>query len=160
MASFAVNRKNQPTIKFSRGQTMILHSFRSALLAVIVIGLPVLACAAGQDEKPDPVALWSAVQDVTTTLEKGIVSSEPHGKPISAKFEIENGDLQLSVYTMTSDGFAEVLVDPKTAAVLKAEKIDDSEDLANAASQKAAMDKAKMSLRAAVEKALRDNSGA
>jgi len=33
-------------------------------------------------------------------LERGLAASAGHGRPISAKFEMEQGKLQLSVYTI------------------------------------------------------------
>ena len=51
-------------------------------------------------EEKDQTALASALQGVPTSLEAGLMTSERQGKPISAKFEIEDGKLQLSVYTV------------------------------------------------------------
>ena len=85
-------------------------------------------------------------------------ASEREGKSVSAKFEIDDGKLQLSVYTMKADGFAEVVIHPKTGAITKAEKITDAEDLEAAATQKAAMEKATTSLLAAKQKAVMANA--
>lgn len=104
-------------------------------------------------------ALAAALKDTTATLQGGLKASEREGTPISAKFEIEKGKLQLSVYTMKDDGFTEVVADPKTGAVTEAEKITDADDLKAAASQKAAMAKAKVPLLAATENAVKANSG-
>ncbi len=95
------------------------------------------------------------------TLEDGLKASEREGKPISAKFEMEDGKLQLSVYTMKGDGFTEVLVDPKTGSIAKAEKITEAkdEDLEAAITQKRQMQKATRSLLAATEKAVSANAG-
>jgi hypothetical protein len=41
---------------------------------------------------------------------------------------------------MRANGFAEVVVDPKTGAIAKAERITDAEDLEAVATQKAAME--------------------
>ena len=41
-------------------------------------------------------ALAAAVKDATVSLEAGLRASEAEGKPISGKFEIEDGKLQLS----------------------------------------------------------------
>ena len=60
---------------------------------------------------------------------------------------------------MKADGFAEVVIDPKTGAITKAEKITDAEDLEAAATQKAAMEKATISLFAATQKAVMANAG-
>jgi hypothetical protein len=107
----------------------------------------------------DTAALAAAMKDASATLQGGLKVSEREGTPISAKFEIEDGKLQLSVYTMKGDGFMEVVADPKTGAIAKAEKITDAADLKAAASQKAAMAKAKVPLMTAAETAVKANAG-
>jgi hypothetical protein len=57
------------------------------------------------------------------------------------------------VYTLKGDDFVEVVADPKTGAVAKAEKITDADDLKDAAVQKAAMAKATVSLLSAADTA-------
>jgi hypothetical protein len=104
------------------------------------------------------------MKGATATLQGGLTASEAQGTPISAKFEIEDGKLQLSVYTMRGDGFmheafTEVVADPQTGAIAKAEKITDAEDLKAATSQSAAMAKAKVSLLTATETAVKGNPG-
>jgi hypothetical protein len=107
----------------------------------------------------DPEALAAAMNDATATLQGGLKASEREGAPISAKFEIADGKLQLSVYTMKDNDFMEVVADPKTGTVAEAEKITDAEDLKAATSQKAAMAKAKVPLLAATETAVKANPG-
>jgi hypothetical protein len=107
----------------------------------------------------DPAALAAAVNDTTATLQGGLKASEREGTPISAKFEIDDGKLQLSVYTMKGTDFMEVVADPTTGTIAKAEKITDSEDLKAASSQKAAMAKAKVPLLTASETAVKANTG-
>src|SRR5436309_2303758 len=129
--------------------------------------VPVLALAAvcwgatlaAQEEEGSHGALAKAVMGARVSLERGLAASASHGQPISAKFEMEEGKLQLSVYTMKDGKFFEVIVDHNTGKVVKAEPIAEGEDYTAAQSQSAAMAKAKVSLRAAVEKALRDNAG-
>jgi hypothetical protein len=104
-------------------------------------------------------ALAAALKDTTATLQGGLKSSEREGTPISAKFEIEDGKLQLSVYTLKGDDFVEVVVDPKTGVVAKAEKITDADDLKAATSQKAAMGKATVPLLGAADMAAKANAG-
>ena len=99
------------------------------------------------------------MKNATATLQGGLKASEREGTPISAKFEIEDGKLQLSVYTMKGNDFMEVVVDPKTGAIAKAEKITDTDDLKAATAQKAAMAKAKMPLLTATETAVKANAG-
>jgi hypothetical protein len=55
------------------------------------------------------------------SLDQGLKASEGEGKPISAKFELEHGALQLSVHTMKGDKFSEVVVDHKAGSIKKAE---------------------------------------
>jgi len=110
-------------------------------------------------EGDDPKALAAALKDATATLQGGLSASEPQGTPISAKFEIEDGKLQLSIYTMKGNDFMEVVADPKSGAIAKAEKITDADDLKAATSQSAAMAKAKVSLLTATETAVKANTG-
>ena len=108
----------------------------------------------------DPAALAAAMKNATATLQGGLRASEAQGTPISAKFEIEDGKLQLSVYTMIGNDVMEVVADPKTGAIAKAEKITDAVDLKEAAEQKAAMAKSKVPLLTATETAVNANAGA
>jgi len=140
---------------------MTMHSGtrRSTLAAAALIGL-LLVTPRARTEEGDKAALAAALSKISTTLEKGLQASEKTGKPISAKFEIEDGKLQLSIYTVTADGFAEVVVSPETGNVASSEKITDADDLKAATSQKAAMEKTSTSLLAAVQRVLQQNAGA
>jgi hypothetical protein len=137
---------------------MTMQTLRSTLL-IVAISLSGGSFAPAWAEGGDPAALAAAMKDATATLQGGLKASEPEGTPISAKFEIEDGKLQLSVYTMKGNDFMEVVADPKTGAIAKAEKITDAEDLKAATLQKAAMAKAKMSLLTALETAVKANTG-
>src|SRR5690349_15531069 len=103
--------------------------------------------------------LAKALKDAKVSLEKGLSASESQGKPISGKFELDNGKLQLSVYTMKGDKFSEVIVDHVSGKVAKAEAITEGEDLGEAKAQAAAMKGAKKSLAAVVQEALEANTG-
>src|ERR1700738_3617037 len=131
---------------------MTMQTLRSTLL-IVAISLSGGLFAPASAEGGDPAALAAAIKDARATLQDGLKASEPQGTPISAKFEIEDGKLQLSVYTMKGNDFMEVVADPKTGAIAKAEKITDAGDLKASASQKAAMAKAKVSLLTATETA-------
>lgn len=115
--------------------------------------------AAQEQEEGNQGAVATAVMSARVSLERGLAASVSHGQPISAKFEMEEGKLQLSVYTAKGGKFFEVIVDHNSGNVVKAEPITESEDLFAAQSQSAAMAKAKGSLRAAVDQALRGNAG-
>ena len=129
------------------------------LSLIAAVGFWSAALAPAWAEADDPKALAAALKDATATLQGGLKASEPQGTPISAKFEIEDGKLQLSIYTMKGNDFMEVVADPQSGAIAKAEKITDAEDLKAATSQKAAMAKAKVPLLAAAETAVKANPG-
>jgi len=110
-------------------------------------------------EVKDAAALAAALKDAKVSLADGLKAAEKSGTPISAKFELEDGKLQLSVYTMKGDKFAEVIVDHKTGKVTKTEPITSGEDLTAAKKQAEAMAKTKRSLRDVVAKAEKANAG-
>ena len=129
------------------------------LSLIAAVGFWSAALAPAWAEADDPKALAAALEDATATLQGGLRASEREGTPISAKFEIEDGKLQLSIYTMKGNDFMEVVADPKSGAIAKAEKITDADDLKAATSQSAAMAKAKVSLLTATETAVKANTG-
>jgi hypothetical protein len=134
-------------------------------LTPIAIALVAAAALSGQlaraEDKDDDEAQVAAkdLKDAKVSLEDALKASEAQGTPISAKFELEKGKLQLSVYTAKGDKFSEVLVDYKTGKVVKTEAIDGGDDLKAAQVENAAMGKAKDTLRAAVGKAVAANKG-
>ena len=87
----------------------------------------------------NPGALAKALGEASVSLDQGLKASESEGKPISGKYELEDGALQLSVYTTKGDQFSEVIVDYKTGAIKKAEKITDPDDLKDAKEQSEAI---------------------
>ena len=110
-----------------------------------------LALAVGLDEEQAELA--NAMSNAKVSLQQGFTASEREGQPISGKFEVENGKLQLSVYTAKEGKFSEVIVDHLTGNVGKVEPITEGEDLNHAKAQKAAMDRAKVKLADAADKA-------
>lgn len=129
------------------------------MLLVAAINLWSAVGATARAEEGNPAALAAAMKSASATLQGGLRASEAQGTPISAKFEIEDGKLQLSIYTMKGSDFMEVVADPRTGAVAKAEKITDAGDLREGAAQKAAMAQAKVPLLTAAEKAVNENAG-
>jgi len=126
---------------------------RRFLIATLVAAF---ALSASAEEKSD---LAANMKNAKVSLERGMAASKSKGTPISAKYEIEDGKLQLSVYTAKGDTFSEVIVDHKTGKVAKSEPITGGDDLAAAKSQNETMSKAKTSLQAAVSKAFKANKG-
>src|SRR5689334_2683533 len=145
-------------MSWRRSETMTSRAVRFTLL-IAAIGFFGAAVASAWAEGGDEAALAAAMKNATATLQGGLRASEAQGTPISAKFEIEDGKLQLSVYTMKGSDFIEVVADPNTGAIAKVEKITDSDDLKAASSQNAAMARAKVPLLAAAETAVKANTG-
>jgi hypothetical protein len=72
---------------------------------------------------------------------------------------VEDGKLQLSVYTKKGSGFSEVVVDHTTGKVAKTEAITSGDDLTAAKAQSEAMAKAKRPLRTVADQAAKENKG-
>jgi hypothetical protein len=125
----------------------------------MLAAIGVASWAADDDENDDPAALANALPAAKVTLEQGLKASEREGRPISGKFEIEDGDLQLSYYTEKGGQFTEVIVDHVTGAIKKAEPITDEDDLKNAKEQSQAMAKAKVRLEKTIDAAVKANGG-
>ena len=118
------------------------------------------ATARGPDSTgKERAELAKALVGAKVSLQQGVAASEGQGRPISAKFEMEHGRLQLSVYTEKTGKFSEVIVDHQTEKAAKTEAITQGEDLTAAKAQSAAMAKAKRTLRAAVDKTIKTSEG-
>jgi hypothetical protein len=131
---------------------------RKALLIGLLAGVSVLGTAFA-DEAKDQAAVAKQLPSAKVTLSQGLAASEAQGRPISAKFEVDEGRFQLSVYTAQGSALQEVLVDYTTGKIAKAGPLDEADDIAAAKKQMAAMGKAKTSLKAATDKAEQDNAG-
>jgi hypothetical protein len=112
----------------------------------------------------DSAALAQALVAAWLPLESGLVLSSTQGTPISAKYELEDGVLQLSVYTLkpdtsSDDSFLEVIVDFSAGMIARVEPLTDGAELSAAQSQKAAMATAKRSLGAVTADAVKANPG-
>src|SRR5262245_54656303 len=127
-------------------------------LSLAALGPIHSVCAQGGADK-EHAELAKALSEAKVSLGTGLTASASEGKPISAKFEVEDGKLQLSVYTEKDGKFSEVVVDQQSGKVAKSEVITEGDDLAAAKSQSAAMAKAKSALTEAVGKAVAGHSG-
>jgi len=101
------------------------------------------AIFANDDDDEGQEALIKLMGASKINLQQGLAASEQQGRPISAKFEVDEGKLQLSVYTVKESKFSEVLVDYTNGKVTKAEPITEGDDLAAANAQSAAIDRCK-----------------
>jgi uncharacterized membrane protein YkoI len=135
----------------------------AAALAVALLAIPVGTIAdgdEGKNEAKEHDELSRAMRAAKVPLERGVsTAAAKEGTPISAKYEVEDGKLQLSVYTMKGDKFSEVIVDHGTGKVAKSEPIRSGDDLKAAQEQKQAMAHAKRSLAAATSAATKENPG-
>ena len=131
------------------------------ILIAPFVGLVVLllVATAPQGQQKGDAELAKAVSGAKVSLEHGLVASTREGSPISAKFEIEHGAVQLSVYTTKGGKFSEVIVDHTTGKAAKIEAITGGDDLTAAKAQNDVMTKAKRSLAAATKKAVKANQG-
>lgn len=129
---------------------MMRHAL--ALIAVLTLAS---ATYAGENS----AKLSDAVKSAKVSLETALRASEREGKPISGKYELEDGKLQLSVYTVKSAKFYEVTIDHATGKIAKTEEITGGDDLTAAKEQSAAMAHAKRSLRQAVKDAQKAHKG-
>src|SRR6266850_1113116 len=131
----------------------------AAVLAAVALALWAIPVDAAMTDK-EKAELAPVVAGAKVTLEQGLLTSKQNGKPVSAKFEIENGKPQLSIYTV-KDGskYFEVIVDHSSGEIAKADPITGGDDLANARKQNDGMFRATRELREAVKEAKRDNPG-
>jgi hypothetical protein len=136
-----------------------MHRSTTYIVAVAVGALVAVSgtLAAAEDAAKEHAELAKALSAAKVSLDRGLSAAATNGTPISAKFESEEGKLQLSVYTEKDGKFSEVAVDHVTGKAAKSEAITEGEDLAQG--QSAAMAKAKLSLSSAVSKAVSANAG-
>jgi hypothetical protein len=146
---------------FERADPCGRLQMKTATIAVAVLAALTFALPTARAQQPDKEheELAKALSAAKIPLQRGLTASAKEGKPISAKYEVEYGHLQLSVYTMKGDKFSEVIVDHKTGKVAKAEPITEGDDLTAAKSQGDAMAKAKRSLEAAASEAVKAHKG-
>jgi hypothetical protein len=134
---------------------------RQNMLLAAVLGLATVSAMPAlyaQDNRADAV-LAEAMEDTTVTLQQGLTAAGSVGRPISAKFELEDGKLQLSIYTAKGGKFSENIIDLSTGKVGKTEPIAGGDDLADAKAQNAAMGKSKAALKTIADNAVKANAG-
>ena len=133
----------------------MLVALRVALV-LVVVGF---SSAAMAEDVQDHAALAAALEHVKSTLEDGLRAGERIGKPISAKFLLEHGTIQLSVWVTREDGFAEFIIYPAIRTFSSNFDFRYPDKLEAATAQKLAMDKATVSLLSATADAVKANHG-
>jgi hypothetical protein len=135
----------------TRRKMLLMTAGATALGVAALIGFGAHNAIFADDEDDAQEALIKTMDTAKISLQQGLEAGEQHGQPISAKFEVDDGKLQLSIYTARDGTFSEVLVDYVTGKILKVDPLQGSDDLTAAREQSAAMANAKLSLRTAVE---------
>ena len=131
----------------------------TALVSVLAVTLWAIPVGAAMSDK-EKAELAPVVANAKVTLEQGLATSKKNGKPVSAKFEIENGKPQLSIYTVRDGNkYFEVIVDHTSGEIAKVEPITGGDDLTAAKRQNDSLFRATRELREAVKEAKRDNPG-
>lgn len=133
------------------------------LMVAALLGMA-LVTAGGRAQEPAETAkvepaLVAALKEAKISLGRGLAASQKKGRAISGKFELEDGKLQLSVYTEKGGRFYEVIIDFKNGKVLKTESIADGNDLIAAKKQAELVANSKQTLYMIVAKAEKANPG-
>lgn len=139
-----------------------MRYLRTVLGTAMVLALAVSPSAALCAEAPgdkERLELASALGGAKISLEQGLAAAAKAGKPISAKFEVEDGKLQLSIYVAKGKSFSEVIVDHVSGKIVKSVAITEGEDLKHAAAQAEAMTAAKRTLQEATGLAVKASPG-
>jgi hypothetical protein len=141
-------------VNMTRRKMLLMTAGATVLGLAALVGFADYNAIFANDDDEGHEALIKRLGDAKISLQRGMAASEQAGQPISGKFEVDGGKLQLSVYTAKDGKFFEALINYVTGEVLKLEPITEGDDLAAANSQSAAMAKAKTSLKEAVDKAV------
>ncbi len=134
--------------------------WNKALAAILTVGtIGTAGSVLSSANEASGAAVVKFMPTAKVSLQQGLKAAESEGQPISGKFEVDQGHLQLSVYTARDGKFSEVLVDQSTGKVAKSEAITEGSDLADAQRQMEAYSKSKTSLKSAVSQAELANPG-
>src|SRR5262245_37842103 len=107
----------------------------------------------------DQHMLIKSLGSAKVSLQQGLTAARRQGLPISGKFEVEDGKFRLSVYTVNKGQFSEVLVNYSTGKIAKSDLITQGGELDTAKAQSAVLSKAKITLKAAIDKAVDGSPG-
>ena len=128
-----------------------------AVAAATTLTFTALATSSADEE------FWAAVMrelpQANVSLDQALKTSEQEGKPISAEYDVEDGDFQISVYVEKDGNFREVIVDPKSGTINTTKPITVPGEVDEAEAQSAALSNAKLPLAAAIATAVDSNHG-
>ena len=125
-----------------------------------VLGMLLVASSAHAQATKEQATLAAQMKGAKhVALADAVASATSSGKPISARYEYEDKKLKLSVFVEKDGAFSEIFFDHMTGKVATVDKITGGEDLKEAKTESKAFAKAKVTLAAALEKALAANAG-
>src|SRR5207248_9021786 len=124
----------------------------------LVIGLAaaVSLVAVSLSSRADEEFLATVIRELpqaAVSLQQAVKTSESEGNPISAEFDVEDGELQISVYTSQGEQFDEVTIDPKSGSIKSAKPLSDAKEINDAQAQSAALGKSTLPLSAVLSAA-------
>jgi len=126
---------------------------KTGLSYALVAAIGFVSAAVNAEGGDQHHELLKVLPAATVTLQQGLTAASAQGTPLSAKFEIDEGHLQLSVYTAKGSVYSEVVVDHVTGKIAKSAAISEAEDMMAAKSQFAAVAKGTKPLTTAIDKA-------
>jgi hypothetical protein len=148
------------SMKDHRKRAKIVSLRRTQICSLSIVFLCLLGSAAlADDDDYDATKLIRFFDAENMPLDQALRSSEQLGQPISAKYDVNKGVMQLSVSIRGGQGFADVIFDHKSGSITKTQAITDEENLNQAQAHAKAMAKANAPLVKAIEEALKANTG-
>ena len=134
----------------------MLQALRST---IVLTAVAFSSAAIAADVDQGRAAFAAAFKNVKGTLEGGLKAAERVGRPVSARFVLEDGILQLSLWIVKDGGISEFNLYPAIRAINEVVDITDPDKIKAATTQKLAIDSATISLFAATESAVNANQG-
>ena len=129
---------------------------------VIGLAAAVSLVAVSLSSRADEEFLATVIRELpqaAISLQQALKTSESEGHPISAEFDVEDGELQISVYTSQGEQFDEVTIDPKSGSIKGAKPLSDAKEINDAQAQSAALGKSKLPLSEVLNAAADANIG-
>jgi len=125
----------------------------AAIYCALILG-SVVAIGLG-DRYNQADALANILKTKMTVLPQALSVSEAEGQPLSAKFEMEGGHLQLVVYATKDGKFVKIIVEPATGMIARVEALPEDK-IGDAKAQSTVLTKAKIGLKDVVHVAMQD----
>src|SRR5215472_4342563 len=132
---------------------------RSLIAAAAATTLIVTALSSPWADEGYWAAVMRELPEASVSLDQALKTSEQKGKPISAEYDVEDGDLQISVYVERGGQYREVIVDPRSGTINTTKPLTVPREVDEAQAQSAALDRSKSPLTAALATAVVSNSG-